>query len=222
LILIKNIILDPGHGLSEDGVYSRPLIDCRAGGAKTVNKFTHCDLDGVQDVYREDHGTLLIANETQKVLQRLGYNCLVTRGDKRNAALYLAEIMNGTQWQKTFWKSWKWVQQFALKSKSELFVSIHTNAGGASGCVGFWCEPQGAKLCESICDEISDSLGIKVRKIAQHRYSVLRGHSNGLSILLECLFHDNVDDIKLILTPEGIEKLANAIAIGIDKFCREN
>lgn len=222
----KIIVLDPGHGLDRSGKYQRPLIDCRDGKtAKIINKFFPDQLDNISLVYREDFGTLKIALKTKEFLESSGHIVYLTRGDNNNAEKwipnnYTSIIPNITQWKKDFWQSWRWTQELCKAVKSDMFISIHTNASGGQGgkgCCGFWHEKvPGEQLCKDICEEIT-RLGIKKRKIDKHSYLILREHSRGRTCLIECLFHDYYDDVKLILDDEGINKMARAISNGIVK-----
>lgn len=215
----KTIILDPGHGIDSKGIYQRPLIDCRDGKVRIINDFRPSILDNKDNVYREDFGTLAIAKAAAAELECMGHKVRLTRRDNKNASLYLASILDGNAWKKAHWKSWKWIREYAKTEDSDIFVSIHTNAGGGTGCSAFWAtSPQGIHLCEAITNEINNQLNLPVRRIAKHRYLVLRENSHGNAILLECLFHDNINDLKWVLSKQGILTLGKAIADGISNF----
>ncbi len=217
---MSRIVLAPGHGLNKEGKYSRPLIDCRDGGAKIINVFTPHELDGVQDVYREDFGTLAIAKATQEFLEDLGHEVWLTREDNKNAALYLANQANANQWKRNNWAKWKWVRKFTAKKKADAFIAIHTNAtktGRGKGCAAFWAENNGRDLAEDITNEIHNQLELKIRRIARHKYAVLKGHPQGRTCLIECLFHDNPSEVAMLLNEKGIRSMGKALATGINK-----
>jgi N-acetylmuramoyl-L-alanine amidase len=213
----KTIILDAGHGLDEKGQYQRPLIYCTSNSAIVIpDSMNPHPNDHAPGFYREDFGTLDIARAVKAELECMGHTVYLTRDDERNAGLYLSEKSN-SDWKKKFWQSWKWIQEFTKAKKADIFVSIHTNAGGGTGCCAFWSNPpNGLTLCQDVCTEINKQLKLKIRRIEQHRYLVLRDVCNGRSILLECLFHDNYEDLKLLLNKNGILSMGKAIAIGIN------
>jgi len=223
----KIIVLDPGHGLNEKGKYSRPLIDCTDDEAIIVDskKFPESmyphENDNAPDFYREDLGTLAIAKRTAAELECKGHKVYITRTDEHNAGVYLSSLSDN-EWKKRHWKSWKWIKDFTDKKQADIFVSIHTNATKThtgSGTACFWASaPNGVDLSTVLTQEINSKLGLKIRRIAKHRYLILRQACNGRAVLLECLFHDNIKDIKLLLTQQGINSMAQAIASGIDKY----
>lgn len=215
----KIIVLDPGHGLNAQGKYGRPLIDCTGSKAIIVpNSMDPHINDGKPDFYREDFGTLAIAKATQEELEARGHTVFLTREDKYNASIYLSGFSDN-EWKKKYWKSWKWIRDLTAQKKADIFVSIHTNAGGGTGISCFWdTAPQGVDLSNALTQELHDQLGLKIRRIARHKYLIIRQSCNGRAVLLECLFHDNIKDVKLLLTEKGINNMALAIATGIDKY----
>jgi len=215
----KIIVLDPGHGLTPKGKYSRPLMDCR--GEKTIavpNSMYPHENDHEPGFYREDFGTLAIAKRVAAELECMGHTVYLTRKDENNAGVYLANLSDNA-WKKKYWKSWKWVKDFTVRKQADIFVAIHTNAGGGTGTSCFWASSRnGVELSNALTQELHDQLGLKVRRIAKHRYLILRQQCNGRAVLLECLFHDNIKDIKLLLTDEGVNSVGKAVADGIDKY----
>ena len=215
----KIIILDPGHGLNRKGKFGRPLMDCTKNKAIVVpNSMYPHDNDYNLNFYREDLGTLVIAKRTAVELESRGHKVYLTRQNENNAGIYLSSLSDN-EWKKKHWKTWKWIQDFTTKKNADIFISIHTNAGRGTGTSCFWASiPNGVDLSNSLTKEINSQLGLKVRKIAKHRYLVLRQTCNGRAVLLECLFHDNIKDIRLLLTVEGLNSMALALADGIDKY----
>lgn len=216
----KIIVLDPGHGLQANGSYSRPLIDCTGNEAVIVpNSMKPHKNDYAKGFYREDLGTLRIALNTMSYLMEAGHIVFTTREDKESAELYLPS--EDDKWKRENWKRWKWVREFTKGVGADIFVSIHTNAGEGTGCSAFWADPiNGKELCDSITNELNKQLDLRIRKVDKHRYMILRDACKGRACLVECLFHDNIDDIKLLLKEAGNKKLARALANGIDKFAQ--
>jgi N-acetylmuramoyl-L-alanine amidase len=218
----KIIVLDPGHGLDETGFYQRPLIDCTSGKAIIIpDSMGPHPKDNTSGFYREDFGTLALSKAVELELENMGHTVFLTRGDNRSVALFMGEHSD-SEWKKKYWQSWKWTYEFTKEKKADIFVSIHTNAGRGTGCSAFWANPpHGVTLCQDICNEIKKQLGLKIRKIDQHRYLILRDICNGRAVLVECLFHDNYEDLKLILDQQGINTMAKAIAAGISNHANK-
>lgn len=211
------IVLDSGHGLNEEGKFSRPLMDCTGKEVKIVpNCMEPHPLDNTKGYYREDFGTLELAKAIREELKDK-YNILLTREDKYNAQINLSKDCTNS-WKLSRWKKWQWIVDFTNKNKADIFISLHTNAGKGSGCSAFWEGPAGLNLCEAITSKISSELGIKVRRIKKHRYMALRNNCKGKSILLEVLFHDNINEIKYLLDQKGIKKVAKVISEGINDY----
>lgn len=217
----KIICIDPGHGLGLDDNYRRPLMNCKGKRAFAVqNSMQPHPNDNQPGFYREDHGTLAIAKCVVTELEHKGHIVYLTRKDKMSALINLSSQSNNT-WKKKHWKAWKWVKDFTNKKNADIFIALHTNASRGTGVAAFWANPiQGMELCNSIAGEINDQLGLRIHSIRKKRYLKLRNTCNGRACFLECLFHDNIDDIKLLLTSEGIGKMGKAIADGIDKYSK--
>jgi N-acetylmuramoyl-L-alanine amidase len=217
----STVVIDCGHGMNKEGVYSRPLIDCRNGQAIIVpNSMSPHPLDHVPWVYREDFGTVELGKVVKSYLELKGHSVFLTRDTDKNVEWNLPDELNANEWKRQYWKSWKWINEFARVKKSDVFVSIHTNADKATGCSAFWAEPAGVKLCESITKELNKQAGLKIRRIEKHKYSILRDHSKGRAILLETLFHDTYNDIRLLLEPNGYERIGSIIGEGIENFLK--
>jgi len=215
----KIILLDPGHGLEHDGFYERPLMNCNGNKVRAVAK--NCmkphKCEHKQGFYREDHGTLAIAQSAAKILEAAGHTVYLTRKDKYSAIVYLSNLSTN-KWKKKYWKEWRWVKDFTLKKQADIFVGLHTNAGRGKGASCFWASsPNGIDLSYDLVGELRDQLNIKTRKVAKHRYLKLRNVCDGRAVFLECLFHDNINEIKLMLTQKGIDSVGKAVADGIHK-----
>jgi N-acetylmuramoyl-L-alanine amidase len=213
----KIIVLDPGHGLKKNGQYSRPLMNCTGKEVLIVNNsIGPHPYDEAPMYYREDFGTLEIAKHIKKHLTNQGHCVFLTRENNENAELFLSKLPNAP---KKDWESWQWIKYLTKSVKADIFISIHTNAGQGTGTSCFWAQqPNGVTLSAFLTKEINNEFRLKVRKIEKHRYLILRDTCNGRAVLLECLFHDNMNDIKLLLEPNGMERMGKAISIGINNF----
>jgi N-acetylmuramoyl-L-alanine amidase len=218
----KTIILDAGHGLEPDGSYQRPLMDCRYKRPRIVHN-SECPHpnDYTPGFYREDFGTLKIANATADFLREQGHTVLLTREDERNAKLFLSSKSTNA-WKRKYWKKWKWIKDFTVKNNADVFVSIHTNAGKGSGARCFWASsPNGIILAKDIGAGLKEKANVKMGRIAKHRYLILRDVCNGRAVLLEALFHDSEKDVKILTSDKGIKTLGKGIGYGIHNHCLE-
>lgn len=216
----KIITISAGHGLSRDNRWRRPLMDCRGSKAKVVKSSmgVHQD-DFTQGFYREDIGVFNLSIDIQTALINRGHEVHLAREGIEGADIYLAHVLRNDPDVKQSWKKYQWIRHFTNKVNSDIFIELHTNAGGGTGCAAFWrSAPNGLELCNSIANELNSQLGLKIRRIDQHKYAVLKNNCNGRSILLEVLFHDNIKDIQWLLTRDKQRKVAEAIADGVDNY----
>jgi N-acetylmuramoyl-L-alanine amidase len=102
--------------------------------------------------------------------------------------------------------------------RNGLHVALHTNAGGSKGTEiwYFTGSSTGFKLAKDIYDEVatltpSPDRGIKPSKELRELNS-----TQSTAIILESVFHDNLDDVNYILT--HMEKVAVGIVKGICKY----
>lgn len=214
----KTILIDPGHGLSREHKFERPLMH-RINDKKVIvvpNSMSATENDHNYDeyYYREDHGNLLLAMEVIKGLEDLGcYNVKTTRTDNRDAIWNLSEEFGSNHWKDTRWKEYNWTQLAQKKWKVDTFVSLHTNAGGGTGVSGIYASKKGEKLARDISNEITRSVDFDIRRIFQHKYLILRKVKN--SCLIEAGFHDSAHDLPIIIDERA--KIAQAIVDGIHK-----
>lgn len=116
------------------------------------------------------------------------------------------------------------------KANADICLSIHLNAATGKGKgveTIFQMNSQSSqKLAMLALDEIS-SLGIRRRRAyfkeskvnqGQDYYFMLRQTKPVTSVIVECLFIDNLEDIKFIQDADGIQKIASAIGDGILKY----
>lgn len=214
----KVIVLSPGHGLDETGRYQRPLMDCRGPKVKVVPGHMTPDPDDfLPGFYREDTGVLYLAYDIAEKLEEYGHTVYLTRDNEDNAKLFLSRGIKDV-WKLAKWPKYRWITNFTNNLSADIFIEIHTNAGGGSGCVSFWRDaPNGVTLSDTIATYLR-LIGIRTKKVTRKQFSVLNNCCNGRSILLEVLFHDNIDDIQWLLTPEKQLILANTIADAINNY----
>ncbi|TYS17947.1 sporulation protein [Rossellomorea vietnamensis] len=113
---------------------------------------------------------------------------------------------------------------FANSRNADFFLSIHNNAAGGTGFESYIYNgtvPEQTKNYQnSVHNEIMSSIkqkyGIKDRGKKRANFHVLR-ETEMSSILLEVLFIDNPDDLKLLNDPLFIPDVSAAIAKGVAK-----
>lgn len=107
----------------------------------------------------------------------------------------------------------------------DLFLSLHTNAGGGTGVEIFNSNTKGDKtLAKKLCECLANVQGIKNRGV-KHKtlegsnldwYGVLRHNKAKTAMLIEHCFHDNYDECKWYY--ENMEKIAQEEAKCIAEY----
>lgn len=112
-----------------------------------------------------------------------------------------------------------------IKDKYKYCLSIHINSvlgGKGTGleCIFSSVSSEGKKLAETITEELNKATGIKIRKPyskvqgdGRDFYFMHRLTGNTITVIVECFFINNLDDIKLM----NIESIAQGIAQGFTK-----
>lgn len=99
--------------------------------------------------------------------------------------------------------------QLANAEGADLFISIHLNAGGGTGCEAFTWRgeqvPQAVKACNNLA-----SLGFKNRGVKDGSGLYVIKHTKCVAILLEIAFVDNKADAELY-KQVGHSNIAKAI-----------
>jgi N-acetylmuramoyl-L-alanine amidase len=221
------VLLDPGHGASNffpKGKFRRPLMTLGLGSQKAeiVCGPRRNLYDKVLGYYREDLGTLKIAAATQKYLEEAGFKVYLTRDldDDVNAPLSLRKRLRIPKYKRILWSNSRWIKNYAKTVKSNIFVAIHTNAGGGTGFSSFYHTRRGEELGKYMLQELNESLGLPIRRNSKHSYSVIKNNSGNNSCLIECGFHDNPKDLKILLSDEGINTIGESLSKGINFFAQ--
>lgn len=103
--------------------------------------------------------------------------------------------------------------EIANKSKADLFVSIHFNAGGGKGCEAYTWKGKKIKQAVNICDNLSKE-GFRNRGVKDGSGFYVVKYTNMTAILVEICFVDTKQDCNLY-KKVGVAKIAQAIADGI-------
>ena len=95
------------------------------------------------------------------------------------------------------------------KSKADLFISIHLNAGGGKGCEAYTYKGKQLKQALSVCNNLN-KLGFINRGVKDGSLLYVVRQTLCTAILIEVCFVDNVVDSELYRLT-GVNKIATAI-----------
>lgn len=101
----------------------------------------------------------------------------------------------------------------ANKSKADLFISVHFNAGGGNGCECYTYKGAKHKQAQNINAQLQ-KLGFRNRGIKNGSNFYVVRETTMKAILIEVCFVDNCKDVQLYKRL-GAAKIAKAIAEGI-------
>jgi N-acetylmuramoyl-L-alanine amidase len=184
----KRIALDPGHG-------------------------TGYNISPLNSKYAEGDFVFKVALELKKMLEVEGAIVLITRTNGTNISLAeRAKIIN------TF--------------NPDIAISIHTNAGGGQGAeVIHSLHRPNDPFSQLLLDEIVKVMGFKKRKIYFRRYSNDKNSSyynkdyygiirmtNAHTVITEAGFHDNKNDLAILMKSNAHVLYATALFNGLMKW----
>ena len=122
----------------------------------------------------------------------------------------------------------------ARASQIDLCLEIHLNAGGGTGVEAWYYQNLVTKaddiesknlatiVCETVAEETGwRNRGAKGESTNQHGKLGFVHDTKPLAALIECGFIDNVSDIELYKTEEGVMKIATGIAKGLLAYIGE-
>ncbi|MCD2436463.1 N-acetylmuramoyl-L-alanine amidase [Acidaminococcus sp. NSJ-142] len=184
----KRITLDPGHGGSDPG--------------------TH----GLESGLKEKEVTLPLALRVKKLLEQKGATVYLTRYSDRDVFGPTATDQQELQAR----------VDVAEKTRSDLFLSIHCNASTNRSVGGYSTyytpkTPYDKNFAYDLQTELMKTAAVTDRGIFASRLYVNR-KSSMPSALVECLFMTNKREEQLLLSEHFLDKIAEAIARGIEKF----
>lgn len=152
---------------------------------------------GAVGYYRESEETRKIVHELIPLLKKKGHTVIDATVDKASTQLdYLQKSV-----------------QIANKAKADLFLTIHLNAGGGTGCEAYTWRGEKVKQAVNICAELHKE-GFKNRGVKDGSAFYVIKRTTMTAILLEVMFLDNRKDCELY-RQKGVKKIAQAIADGI-------
>lgn len=101
----------------------------------------------------------------------------------------------------------------ANNNNADLFISLHLNAGGGTGCEVFTWKGEKGKQAASICDNLS-KLGFRNRGIKDGSGLYVIKNTRCTAILVEVCFVDNLQEVELY-KKVGVNAIAQAICNAI-------
>jgi N-acetylmuramoyl-L-alanine amidase len=175
------VVIDPGHGGNDEGT-----------------AWYHV---------KEKDTTLAVARQLQKLLQKNGIQCILTRND--DAYLSLDERV-----------------EIANRQPNSLLVSIHFNGSSNSRAGGFSTHyfsesPSGKYVAQTIQEALAESHNTPNRGVAAQDYAVLV-RTLGCAVLVECGFLSNKTEAGRFASTDGQQALAEVLALGIMRAKRVN
>ncbi|HET7560219.1 MAG TPA: N-acetylmuramoyl-L-alanine amidase, partial [Limnochordia bacterium] len=189
----KLVMIDPGHGGIDGG--------CSAAGVleKGIN--------------------LAVGKRLAARLSALGAEVELTRSD--DVALDDRYTGPGSRHARDL----KARVQMARATNAQVFVSLHVNAssdGSARGVYGFYREgnQDGRRLALMVVDSLAKAVGDPTRRVLSAPFYVLRSQAIP-SVLIEMGFVTNAQDRALLVSDEGQERTAQAIAAAVMAFLLE-
>jgi hypothetical protein len=109
---------------------------------------------------------------------------------------------------------------------NDIAIEIHVNDGGKSG-FEFWYRGQNSQKSKQLADDVmgcvTDATGLPnqgVKSEFEHEFGSLAfiSNTNTVSVLLECLYLDNPDDLAKLKDENELEKIAKGLAKGVMKY----
>lgn len=92
---------------------------------------------------------------------------------------------------------------------ADIFISLHLNAGGGTGCEAYTWKGEKLKQAVNVCNNLS-SLGFKNRGVKDGSSLYVIKHTKMPAILIEVCFVDNKEDANLF-NKIGYSNIAKAI-----------
>ncbi len=157
---------------------------------------------------KEEVITFQIADKLKAELEFWGYNVVMTR-EKLTDSIANTSVNESLQAR----------VDMAHESLADLFISIHCNAGGGSGVETYCFAKSGysGRLAGLIQNSIADGSDLYDRGVKTANFFVIK---NTLmpAILIETGFIDSEKDIQILMSEEGQNQIAGAIASAIREF----
>lgn len=175
-------------------------------GHNYEGKDTGASVDDVE--VREEEITWRIADKLRYKLEDMGYTVVMTRENLTDSIANTSAL-----------DSLQARVDLAHTALADLFISIHCNMGGGTGTETYCFSTTGysARLAELVQKKITEKTGLYDRGIKTSSFFVIKNTAMP-SILIETGFMDNPVDLEIIISDEGQEQLAEAIAEAVSEY----
>ncbi len=192
----------PERPKSKDG--KRVVIDA-GHNAKNI------DTGAIGNGLFEQNITWEIANKLKDHLERNGFEVIMTRPQKT------------TSLGKSVAESLQKRVDIANRNNADFFISIHCNAGEASGTETYCYQlgGEGEELAKIVQEKVVKATGLTDRGVKTDNLYVIK-HTIMPAILLETAFIDNPNDAKLLADEKGQDLFAVAVAQALCKLKKIN
>lgn len=162
---------------------------------------------------REKDLNLQMSMKLSQILSKRGWNVVMTRKTDRDVSYYGSSDNEelGAR------------VQFGKSMKADIFVSIHCNSAANASVKGFsthWSKASDKKLGQCIHRHMAKHLNTTDRQLTQNNFYVIQ-KSAMPAILIETGFISNSHDMEIINTSWGQNKVAEAIADGIEEYFKK-
>ncbi len=175
-------------------------------GHNYEGKDTGAGVDGIE--IREEEITWRIADKLRQRLKKMGYTVVMTRENLTDSIANTSTLDS--------------LQARVDKAHSvlaDLFISIHCNMGGGRGTETYCFSTTGysARLAELVQKKVTEKTGLYNRGVKTAGFFVIKNTAMP-SILIETAFMDNPKDLAVIISDEGQEQFAEAIAEAVSEY----
>ena len=173
------------------------------------HNYSGVDTGAVGHGLREQDITYKIASRVEKTLLAKGISVKMSRNSLTDNVVSGGNVSDSLRARYLAANEWK----------ADIFVSIHCNAGGGSGCE-VYCYKSGGQaetLAKNILSGMLWNTDLISRGVKTANYAVLK-NTNMPAVLVETAFIDNENDAAFLGFEDGQKQIAKGIAEGIMEY----
>lgn len=173
------------------------------------HNYSGVDTGAVGHGLHEQDITYYIASRVEKTLLAKGISVKMSRNSLTDNVISGGSVSNSLRARYSSANEWK----------ADIFVSIHCNAGGGSGCE-VYCYKSGGQaetLAKNILSGMIWNTDLISRGVKTANYAVLK-NTNMPAVLVETAFIDNENDAAFLGSEDGQKQIAKGIAEGIMEY----
>lgn len=173
------------------------------------HNYSGVDTGAVGHGLHEQDITYYIASRVEKTLLAKGISVKMSRNSLTDNVISGGSVSNSLRARYSSANEWK----------ADIFVSIHCNAGGGSGCE-VYCYKSGGQaetLAKNILRGMLWNTDLISRGVKTANYAVLK-NTNMPAVLVETAFIDNENDAAFLGSEDGQKQIAKGIAEGIMEY----